>query len=189
MTIDAAFGDVAPCGVRGISLTLTLALVAACAAGDDFGGAGGGVDAHGGGGPDDAGGGAATSPDFGPPIDAGPLPLIASVYAHTAEDLYAVDPDTLAITFVGAFDCGDNITDIAVDADGGMVGVSLSSVFRIDPSSAACTYLAEADGSYNGLSYIPVGGIDADAEVLVATSFEGALYEVDPATGGSTLIG
>src|SRR5438105_228171 len=56
-------------------------------------------------------------------IDAPPLPRDAKVYAHSSGVLYAVDPDTLAVSLVAPFRWPSNIvvdsmTDIALDAGG-----------------------------------------------------------------------
>jgi hypothetical protein len=117
------------------------------------------------------------------------------VYAHTASTLYRVDPETLAITMIGPFAFAggsDSITDIAIDRAGVMIGISFTSVYRIDPNTAAATFLSGGlPGLFNGLSFVPavqIGQVGDD--VLVATrNADGAVFRVDPMTGATTQIG
>ena len=118
------------------------------------------------------------------------------VFAHSATKLYKIDPANLSVTLIGAFkwpSFPDQMTDIALDKKGKMTGISFSRVYSVNTKTAACTYLAMLDtssgfGKYNGLSYISVQGVDTK-EVLMASDENGALYEVDPATGKSKKAG
>lgn len=167
---------------------LLAVLAAGCGASttiDDPDGGGGGGD------PDGGGGG---WPDGGPLFDAAPPPWDGVIYAHSSSELYQVDPDTLAVTLIGPFGWGsvgyDEMTDIAVDRLGAIVGISFGSVYSVDPDTAACTFLAYLDRQFNGLSFVPAGVIDpTDAEVLVAAALDGTFWRVDPTTGASTQIG
>lgn len=117
------------------------------------------------------------------------------VYAHTASALYRVDPDTLAISEVGAFvfsGARDDITDIAIDKANVMIGISFDSVYRIDPNNAQTTRLSSGlSGEFNGLSFVPASAIGgAGDDVLVATrNSDGKVFRIDPATGTTTAIG
>lgn len=117
------------------------------------------------------------------------------VYAHTSSALYRVDPDTLAITMIGAFTFStgnDQITDIAIDKNGLMIGISFGSVYQIDPSTAAATRLSSGlTGLFNGLSFVPATQLGQTGDdVLVATrNADGLVFRVDPMTGGTTEIG
>src|SRR5262245_36699579 len=88
----------------------------------------------------DAGGGV---PGYDPAallVDAGPPPAKVFVYAHTASTLYAVDPDLLTVTTIGGFGwpgSSDEMTDIAIDATGYMVGISYTDVYAVDKDTAA----------------------------------------------------
>jgi large repetitive protein len=121
--------------------------------------------------------------------------VMTFVYAHTSSQLYRVDPDTLAVSLVGNFTFpsgSDQITDIAIDKTGLMIGISFTSVYRIDPSNAACTTLSQnLSGLFNGLSFVPATEIgQTGADVLVATrNSNGAVFRVDPMTGNTTQIG
>ncbi len=119
----------------------------------------------------------------------------ALVYSHTASVLYTVDPDNLAVNPVGAFqwpNAADEMTDIAIDRDGKMIGISYTAVYGVDKATAACTYLAAfAGGDFNGLSFISTDQIDAvgGAETLVGAAIDGSVYRIDPNTGAQTKIG
>ncbi len=168
---------------RNLALTFSL-LVAACGPTTDMnvgsgsdGGASGGADAD------------PFAPDARPPVQS------AAVYAHSAGTLYRVDPDTLAVTMVGDFgwpNGSDQMTDIAIDKDGNMVGVSFTDVYAVDKATAACRHLAplQAGLSFNGLSFVPGVGPDPNApERLVGATTTGEVYEIDPNTGASTQVG
>lgn len=161
-------------------LVLVLA-IAACGPpaleGDDTGPDGGG----GGGG--DPGGGGGTAP-------AGTV-----VYAHSASTLYKIDPDTLAVTKIASFGWPsgtDEMTDIAVDKNGAIIGVSETSVYRVDPATAACTVLSRSlQGAFNGLSFVPADVVGASGDdILVGTrGDDGIVDRIDPMTGAVTQIG
>ncbi|HEX5057845.1 MAG TPA: hypothetical protein VFV99_00740 [Kofleriaceae bacterium] len=118
------------------------------------------------------------------------------VYAHSPSTLYKIDPDTLQVQMVGAFNWGsvgsDQMTDIAIDKNGQMIGVSFTRVYRVDPSNAATTLLSsQLVRSFNGLSFVPAAqlGMTGD-DVLVGTqSTDGAVYRIDPMTGAATQVG
>jgi hypothetical protein len=122
-------------------------------------------------------------------------PVMTFVYAHTSSQLYKVDPETLAVTLVGNFTFSggsDQITDIAIDKTGMMIGISFTSVYRIDPSNAACTRLSQnITESFNGLSFVPASEIgQTGPDILVATrNTSGEVSRIDPATGNVSPIG
>jgi len=117
------------------------------------------------------------------------------VYAHTATTLYRIDPDTLAISQIAPFKWpagADEMTDIAVDKTGGIVGVSETKVYRIDPTTAGCTLLTSGlQGAFNGLSFVPAETIGATGDdVLVGTrGDDGIVDRINPMTGAVTVIG
>ncbi len=146
---------------------------------------GGTIDA-GGGGFVDAGGGASDG-GGGPAGD-------SVVYAHSSSELYRVDPDTFDVTLIGPFvwEMGifDSMTDIAIDKNGGITGVSFNRVYHVDPATAVTTFLAPLARQFNGLSYIPAGTIDGSTdEILVGSTLDGSFWRIDPLTGTSTEIG
>ena len=117
------------------------------------------------------------------------------VYAHTAATLYKVDPDTLAITMVADFgwpSLPDQMTDIAIDKNGRMIGVSFGSVYEVDTATAKCTLLSNSlDGTFNGLSFVPATQLGQSGDdVLVGTrNSDGKVFRIDPMTGSSTQVG
>jgi len=117
------------------------------------------------------------------------------VYAHTASTLFRVDPDTLAITQVGNFvwpSGTDTMTDIAIDKTGQMIGVSFTSVYRVDPTNAHTTLLSPSlAGEFNGLSFVPADQLGQTGDdVLVGTrNSDGKVFRVDQMTGAITQVG
>ena len=114
------------------------------------------------------------------------------VYAHTNHELYRVDPDTYAVTLVGAFSTSDEITDIAIDKNNVMIGISFGSVYRIDPTTANATFLSNGlSGMFNGMSFVPATAIGQTGDdVLVATrNTDGVVFRVDPMTGNTSPVG
>lgn len=144
---------------------------------------------------DDLGGVDAPAGDGG--TDGGIVSENADVYAHTAGVLYRVDPDTLAITEVGPFTgdaAGDAMTDIAIDSEGTMIGISYSRVYRIDPQTAATTRAGTGTlpQMFNGLSFVPsreAFGVEGPDVLVAGRNADGAIFQIDPATGVPTQIG
>ena len=127
--------------------------------------------------------------------DAGPLPTDVSVYANTDSALYKVDPSTLQITEIGSFawpSGDDQMTDIAVDKDGNMVGISYTSLYSVNVATAAVTLLNDSIGQdFNGLSYVPAAqlGLTGDDVLVASRNSDGKIFELDPNTGVATQIG
>jgi hypothetical protein len=122
-----------------------------------------------------------------PPHDSG-VTQVAIVYGHSADTLYAVDPNTKAVTTVGPFvGCDDTVIDIALNKSSQMYATTFSGVFTVDPTTAVCTLIAA--GSYpNSLSFVPAGTLDPTVEALVG--YNGASYvRIDPTTGALTTVG
>ena len=78
----------------------------------------------------------------------------------------------------------DKMTDIAVDQDGKMIGISFTRVYSVDPQTAKCTYLSNLDRSFNGMSFV-IG----KTPKLVGAAGDGTLYEIDPASGKTSPLG
>lgn len=116
-----------------------------------------------------------------------------AVYAHTPTQLYRIDPDTYQLMMIGTFtNGGDEMTDIAIDKNGLMIGVSRTKVYRVDPTTAATTMLSSGlTGTFNGLSFVPAAQVGSTGDdVLVGTRNEdGLVFRVDPMTGATTQIG
>ncbi|MBW2733414.1 MAG: hypothetical protein JRH20_13585 [Deltaproteobacteria bacterium] len=113
------------------------------------------------------------------------------VYAHTPEELFKVDPETMAVTSVAAFvfpteEESKRITDIALDKDGKMVGVTRNTVYAIDVATAVCTRLASNAVHYVGLSYVVDTSKPDKTEFLMGLDKDGTVYEINPETGATT---
>jgi hypothetical protein len=136
--------------------------------------------------PADAVGALPDGPGFDAAPDAPPEPFDGVVYAHSMFKLYKVDPDTLQVTLIGPFIWprgyeSELMTDIAVDKDENIVGISYGAVYSIDKHTAECKLLTPLTGDqFNGLSFVPKGS----QEILVATGIGGSLWQID-VTGGS----
>jgi hypothetical protein len=121
-----------------------------------------------------------------------PVGFMGAVYAHSASQLYTIDPDTLDVTLVGAFGWpsgSDQMTDIALDKDANMVGISFNTVYAVNKDTAACTRLASLDRQFNGLSFIPGEEVGTGVEILVGAALDGSVWRIDETTGASTLVG
>lgn len=138
------------------------------------------------GGADAAGG----TPD---PADASPQQTSAAVFAHSSTDLYRIDPDTLQVQIVAPFsfsNTAEHLTDIALDRTGRMIGISLDNVYSIDPDTAQTTFLAPLADGFTSLSFVPIDPANLDSpERLIAATFDGEVYEIDPDDGSSLLVG
>mgnify|MGYP003374786238 CR=1 FL=1 len=129
--------------------------------------------------------------------DTGPSLDQTIVYAHSATLLYAVNPRTNALRTVGTFTfaSGDRnnhvMNDIAVDADGTLVGSTQDALYRINTSTASCTLIAPLpDGNFVGLTYLPVGVIpNTTGEVLIGGVSGGDFWRIDATTGRATRLG
>ena len=113
------------------------------------------------------------------------------VYAHSSKELYSVDPKTLAVTLVAPFgwpSLSDEMTDIAIDRDGRMIGISFDKVYAVDAKTAACTHLANLDREFNGLSFI-TPAVAEGKEYLMAAANDGVLYEINPTNGQARRVG
>ncbi len=122
--------------------------------------------------------------------------LPSRVYAHSGLMLYRIDTMTMAAVPVGAFTnlAAQTMTDIAIDRDERMIGVTLTKIFEIDETTAASTFLADFTGTDNltSLSFVPANPALPDGpEMLVAATDTGAVIRIDIVgqTASATVIG
>jgi hypothetical protein len=115
------------------------------------------------------------------------------VYGHSSSTLYTVDPDSYQVDKIGDFiwpSGSDEMTDIAIDGKGNMIGVSYSRIYSVDKTNARCTFLSNFSGSnFNGLSFIYAHVGDGTEEILVAAAGDGGLYKINPMTGAQSWFG
>lgn len=129
------------------------------------------------------------------PVDVATVLDNVRVFAHSSDSLYAVNPRTFGVVRVGPFgwppDGNDHrMTDIAVNAQGDIWGITFGALYRVDPMTARCTFVADFDGStVNGLSFIPADEFSGGTELLLAADRAGFVYRVDTTTGRSARIG
>ena len=120
---------------------------------------------------------------------------VTFVYAHTASELYKVDPDTLQIMRIGAFQwpgLTDQMTDLAIDKTGRMIGISFGSVYQVDPVTARATRLSGGlAGQFNGMSFVPADmlGLTGDDVLIGTRNTDGVVSRIDPMTGQATAVG
>lgn len=111
------------------------------------------------------------------------------VYASSDTDLYQVDPATLQLShlcaFNGAVPTGTPVTDIAVAADGTVYGVTETAIYKIDPVTCATTQLAPLSTSTQKWVCLAftAGG------TLVAADTSGDVVTIDPASGAVSPAG
>jgi hypothetical protein len=152
------------------------------------------IDAAGGDNIDSGSGGSGSGSDAGTTTGDGGAG-VTYVYAHSSSALYRVDPDTLAVTLVGAFGWShgpDEMTDLAIDKNGLMIGMSYSAVYHINAMTAQTMRLSSGlAGRFNGLSFVPATMLGQTGDdVLVATRGEdGAVFRVNPTSGATSLVG
>ncbi len=96
------------------------------------------------------------------------------VFAHTKSALYKVDPITLTVTKVGDFNFAQTnevMTDIGIDKDGTITGISGISSYSVNSSTGQATLQGSLGGAFNGASYLPDPS-GSDQEILIATGFQ-----------------
>ena len=109
--------------------------------------------------------------------------LAQTVYAHTAKKLFTMDVKSYAITEIGHFKWpadggGHQMTDIAIDQYGIFYGVTFDRLYRCHPQTTECQLLGTLPQSFNGLTVVPAGTVEPDAETLVGISNSGSWYQL-----------
>lgn len=188
--------------LRSLAVLFGFALAGACAStesatgGDPDGGGSGGTGATGATGGGGSGGLVIDSPSDGP----GPGSTL--VYAHTDTVLFQVDPTqaTPDLKQLGAFDCVGNgqvdpaMTDVAVDKDGQLWGISHTQIHLLEIQGQVVHCATSipldnpADVKFYALTFAPVGVLDPAKEVLVGGNTAGELWAIDP-QGKLTQVG
>lgn len=131
------------------------------------------------------------------PSDTGPDLSNVLVYAHSRDTLYSFSPETAKVESIGAFFSQgggevENILDIAIDADGSIVGIGKSNLYNIDKETAEVSEVGALStaGSteITGLVFVPKNMFRSE-EALVGADNEGVVYEIDRDTAQAEEIG
>jgi len=121
------------------------------------------------------------APDGGNGVPPGPVGT--TVFVHTSDALYTLNDSTFDLVHVGDFGADESITDLAITPDGRLFGISAESLYQVDPTTAAATFVAAVPGVLNvGLTFLPNGQ-------LLATDKQGGVREISPDSGAVTEIG
>jgi hypothetical protein len=157
-----------------VRIGFVVGLVAACGAGGHGAGDDSGIDAPG------------SASDGG--MD------ISLVYAHSGTMLYRVDSTSFTTVAIGPFNIdGESLTDLAVDKNEHIVGITLDRLYSIDSTTGSATLiksLSQSATGFTSLSYIPTDLTDPNsADILVSANDDGAVYQIDATTGSAKQIG
>ncbi|MEO6776731.1 MAG: hypothetical protein ABI467_27565 [Kofleriaceae bacterium] len=138
----------------------------------------------------------ADAPPMATPHDAPPNTDDTSrVYAHSGTALYRIDTQTFTPQLIGTMTGlgAQSLTDLAIDKDDHMVGITLDKLYAIDATNGAVTLIKDLSQSATGftsLSYVPTDLDDpASADILVSANDHGDVYQIDPVTGTATTLG
>jgi hypothetical protein len=130
------------------------------------------------------------------------ITVTTTVYAHTDDTLYSVDPMTKAVTLIGTFvgtsdtSTDSTITDLAVNANGQVFVNSESVVYQASlPSqmggAVSLTKVTTIGSSskFYALAFAPAGALDPNNETLVGGDSNGHLWSIDTMTGTAKDLG
>ena len=136
------------------------------------------------------------------PTDSG-VTIVTTVYAHTDDTLYAIDPSTNAVSTLGRFSgtsgagADKSVTDLAVNAAGDIYVNTMSVLYRATlPSTpgADVTLTKVADIAtqksqvFFALAFTPAGVLGPN-EGLIGGDGDGELWSIDPKTGATQDLG
>ncbi|MSP90882.1 MAG: hypothetical protein EXR79_03615 [Myxococcales bacterium] len=117
-----------------------------------------------------------------PPSDLG------TIYAHSSSTLYKLGVNGFQL--IGGFKYdknGGEMTDIALDDNGALFGVTFNDLFACNKATAACSWLAGLPQQFNGLTFVPKGTIKPNAGSLIAIANSGSWNLVDVVGGKATI--
>jgi len=120
-------------------------------------------------------------------IDVPPEPAI---WVASATTLYKLDPEKRILSRVADFDCsGEEMLDLAMNAQEELFGITTESVVRIDKTTGACTPLARGSQDLpNATAFVPSASLDGGAERWLG--YQLATYDaIDPDSGTLTFVG
>lgn len=111
-----------------------------------------------------------------------PTTVDGTIYANSPDALYRVDPVTFAVTKVGNFNAGEQMTDVAVTPAGVVYGISFTTLYAINKTTGAATVIAPVGGNNNSLTFLPGGQ-------LLASDSSGDVKRINPLSGVVTANG
>jgi hypothetical protein len=117
------------------------------------------------------------------------------VYAHSGSVLYRIDTVNFGTVQIGPLaGLGSaSLTDLAVDKNDHMVGVTLNKLYSIDANTGACTLISDLSSSTHNptsLSYVPSNLNDPNStDILVTADSVGDVYQIDEMTGSASKLG
>jgi hypothetical protein len=133
--------------------------------------------------------------------DGGPI-VTNTIYAHTDDTLYSVDPATKAVTMVGPFagtsdsSTDSTVTDLAVDSNDEVYVNTESVVYKAalpasNPGTVSLTKVATIQGTakFYALAFAPVGALDPANETLIGGDSNGALWWINTTSGATVSLG
>jgi hypothetical protein len=126
----------------------------------------------------------------------GSVTVTNTVYAHTDQLLFSVDPATKVPTqigpFVGTSDSSTDsaVTDLAVNSNGDLYVNSESVVYKAAlPSGGTGNVMLtkvvtmQGTNKFFALAFAPKGSLDPNIEVLIGGDSSGSLYSIDISNG------
>jgi len=142
--------------------------------------------------------------DGGGPVedgDGGPI-VTNTIYAHSDDTLYSMDPQTKAVTVIGPFmgtsdsSTDSVVTDLAVDSNDEVYVNTESVVYKAalpatPPGAVTLTKVATIQGTskFYALAFAPQGALDPNSEVLVGGDSTGALWSINTTSGATVNLG
>ncbi len=128
-----------------------------------------------------------------PVVDSPPVVDMSRVYAHSGGTLYRMNAQTFAAVAIGpmAGIGAQSLTDLAIDKDDRMVGITLDKLYSIDPATGAATLIKDLSQSAQGLSslsFVP-DPTNPALDILVSANGQGDVFQIDPVLGTATQIG
>jgi hypothetical protein len=132
----------------------------------------------------------------------GSVTITNTVYAHTDDTLFKIDPTTksptLIGTFVGTSDSSTDsaITDLAVDSNDDVYVNTESVVYKaaLPAGGTGSVQLSklttiQSTSKFYALAFAPAGALDANNETLVGGDSTGSLYSINTGTGAIVNLG
>jgi hypothetical protein len=132
----------------------------------------------------------------------GSVVVTNTVYAHTDDTLYSIDPSTKAATMIGQMvgtsdsSTDGAVTDLAVDSKGDVYVNTESRVYKATlPSGGTGTVqltavtTIQSSSKFYALGFAPAGALDPNNDTLVGGDSAGNLWSIDTSNGTTKNLG